>query len=100
MFYNILKQQETQRQAIERLKAEGYETLYVMNCYITDWTAMTSTLVWNIYANEDDANRWVRICKDYYSSLYADSYTENGDSYTYVDSASNHMEERFVLSVA
>lgn len=57
---------ENKKEAIARLKKEGYEKLYVVDCYITDTRAKASTWLWNIYANIEDALRWPKLCVDYH----------------------------------
>lgn len=97
---------ETKIQAIKRLFKEGYNELYVVDCYITDQTHLMSTWLWNIYANRKDAELWIKLCKNCHSSQ--DYYWEYYDfteldkklgfvcSYFYND-GNTEMLERFRL---
>lgn len=99
MLFNSLFKKETKNEAIERLKEE-YETLYIVDCYITDWTVGASIWLWNIYAKKEDAERWIKLSRDYNRNMYPMTYEESTrDTFTY-KSNGHCMEERFVLSVA
>ena len=97
---NNLFRKETKSEAIERLKEE-YEKLYVVDVYITDWTAGASTWLWNIYANKEDAKRWIKLSRRYNKEMYPMTCEEpTHNTFTYRTKTGHHMEERFVLSVA
>lgn len=99
---------ETKHQAIKRLKQEGFKTLYVVDCYVTDRSHLVSTWLWNIYATREDALRWIELCKRFHSSqewywefydwTHLDKTKGYEASYFYND---GHVEmiERFKLTV-
>ena len=99
---------ETKKEAIARLKKEGYEKLYVVDCYITDTRAKASTWLWNIYANIEDALRWPKLCEDYHrrnSKVFCGGYSDEFEDricvYSYCDGATGQpvLLEQFKLSV-
>lgn len=93
---------ETKKEAVKRLKKEGHGKLYIVDCHITDLTAMASTWLWNIYENKDDAKRWIKLCKMYVRTTnytYQENFFGNAYTYTTLDSDPHEMREEFVMTV-
>ena len=58
---------ETKKEAIDRLKKEGYGDLWIVDSHITYVKILASTAVWSIFNSEAEAKKWITECIAFYS---------------------------------
>ena len=83
-----------QKEAIKGLKEQGYKELYIVDLYTSNKVGCTN--MWFIYANIEDAMRWIDLCEQHWTG-HVTKNIDNERKYSY-KLGTIDIEDRFVIT--